>query len=146
MANNYLQLIREVSSISHFRSGHGPHGPPGRALPRPRWLQRLRLPLGHAVHHLCAPSPLPASLGHALPAPLPLLTLSENHIGQGSAEELHLITSATPRSPEVVVVSSRHVLAATNSCLKICITTVQVQGETKGKYTHLTEFSHLSLV
>lgn len=78
----------QVSYISAGRFNHRPHGPFPRVFPRLRRLQCGRcaeswlwLTLGHSIHHLCASQPLPSSLCHALPSPLPLLSLSENHIG-----------------------------------------------------------------
>lgn len=114
---NYV-CISKVSSISVFRFDRRPHGPSPRVLPRLCWLQCsrcpeswLRLTLGHSIHHLCATQPVSSSLRHALPSPLPLLSLSENHISEGSGEELYLnlnaeVSSATLLSQEEVVVIS----------------------------------------
>lgn len=85
------------------RFHHRRSGPSCGGLPRPCWLQRGRcpeswlwLPLGHSIHHLCAATPVSSSsLCHGLPSPLRLLSLPENHISEGSGEELYPRLSVT---------------------------------------------------
>lgn len=75
------------NSISVCRFNHRPYGPSPGVFPCLGRLQCgrraeswLRLTLRHSVHHLCPTQSVPPSLCHALPSPLPLLSLSENYI------------------------------------------------------------------
>lgn len=88
------------ASLSRFHVG-----PSRRPLPALCWLQRsrgperrLRLPLRHSLHHLCATQPVPPPLSNALPSALRLFSLYENHISERLGEELHLTHNRTKAS------------------------------------------------
>lgn len=114
-------------SFFYHRFYHWPHGPSSHLLPHLRWLRCIRCPesglwlaLGHPIHHLCATQPVSPSHCHALPPALPLLSLSENHISQGSGEELDLMLNV-----DISTVTSRVAKDVAGS--KVCVMFFSIQ-------------------